>query len=103
MRLRTMLATVDFPLPDSPTRARVVPSRRVKETSSTALSSLAFPLAPRTLKTLVRFSTRMTASVAVAPSPAPRSSSSVTLMPRAWAASIRWEASEGAACTRRLV
>ena len=103
MRFRMMLATVDLPEPDSPTSAVVVPLRIPKLTSSTAVRVLSLPLAPRTSKTLVRCSTRRISSVALDPRLAPRSSSSVTWMPRAWADSMRREAREGAALTRRWV
>ena len=98
-----MLAAVDLPEPDSPTTARVVPRRSAKETSSTARSFFASPLEPRMSNSRVRCSTRTISSVEVDPLPAPVSSSSVTWMPRAWADSMRAEASEGAAETRRLV
>ena len=76
-----MFAAVDLPEPDSPTTARVVPRRSSKDTSSTA-RKVSWPfLAPRMSNFLVRFSTRMMASVEVEPFPAPTSSSSVTLMP----------------------
>ena len=103
MRFKMMLATVDLPEPDSPTSAVVVPLRIPKLTSSTAVRVLSLPLAPRTSKTLVRCSTRRISSVALDPRLAPRSSSSVTWMPRAWADSMRREAREGAALTRRWV
>ena len=98
-----MFAAVDLPEPDSPTTARVVPRRSSKDTSSTARKvSLPF-LAPRMSNSLVRPSTRMIASVEVAPLPAPVSSSSVTEMPCLCADSMRAEAREGAAETRRFV
>ena len=98
-----MFAAVDLPEPDSPTTARVVPRRSSKETSSTA-RKVSWPfLAPRISNSLVRCSARMMASVEVAPLPAPVSSSSVTEMPCLWADSIRAEAREGAADTRRFV
>ena len=98
-----MFAAVDLPEPDSPTTARVVPRRSSKDTSSTA-RKVSWPfLAPRMSNSLVRFSTRMMASVEVEPLPAPTSSSSVTLMPCLWADSMRAEAREGAADTRRFV
>ena len=99
----TMFAAVDLPEPDSPTTARVVPRRRTKETSSTALRIFASPLAPRMSNSLDRCSTRMISSVEVDPMPAPVSSSSVTWTPRLCADSMRAEASDGAAETRRLV
>ncbi len=38
-RLTSILATVDFPQPDSPTMPSVSPARRSKETPSTALTA----------------------------------------------------------------
>ena len=86
-----MFATVDLPEPDSPTNARVVPLRRVKLTSSTAVFSP---------KTLVRFSTRMTSCVFAS---RPWATSSADSTPAARADWMRADASEGAAFTSRRV
>ena len=56
----------------------------------------------RTSKTFVRCSTRRISSTSSAMGRTP-SSSSVTLIPAAWALSMRWEAREGADWTRRRV
>ena len=64
MRPVTHLASVVLPLPDSPTRPKVSPLRRLSETSATAVSCLRPSLKVRTMSSMTRTS----------PSCAPRSS-----------------------------